>query len=152
VSGPWDDEPDKAQWVDPATGLDCLVVRNRMGALCGYVGVPPGHPWHGLDYSGVHAQVHGGLTYSAACTGDEEAGVCHVPEPGRPEDVWWLGFDCCHGMDLMPYMVALEAEHDELRGIGSFPGMCYKTFAYVQGEIAQLAQQAAAGSCGEAPA
>lgn len=40
--GPWDGEPDKMQWTDPATGLDCLIVRNTLGALCGYVGVTPG--------------------------------------------------------------------------------------------------------------
>jgi hypothetical protein len=38
-------EPDKVQWRDQVTGLTCLIVRvNPGGALCGYVGVPPGHP------------------------------------------------------------------------------------------------------------
>lgn len=47
--GPWQDEPDKIQYVDEATGLPCLIVRNgkEIGALCGYVGVLPGHPLHG---------------------------------------------------------------------------------------------------------
>lgn len=49
--GPWQSEPDKAQWVDEATGLPCLAVRNSGGAWCGYVGVLPGHPLHGVDYS-----------------------------------------------------------------------------------------------------
>lgn len=49
--GAWQDEPDKAFWVDPETGLDCLVVRNPMGALCGYVGVKKDHPLHGVGYS-----------------------------------------------------------------------------------------------------
>lgn len=49
--GPWDDEPDKVQWVDEVAGLDCLIVRNRGGALCGYVGVPGGHPLFGVGYS-----------------------------------------------------------------------------------------------------
>ena len=39
--GEWTDEPDKLQWVDEATGFDCLIVRNSLGALCGYVGVSP---------------------------------------------------------------------------------------------------------------
>jgi hypothetical protein len=42
--GPWQEEPDKIQWLDDATGLPCLVVRNDWGTLCGYVGVGPGHP------------------------------------------------------------------------------------------------------------
>lgn len=47
--GPWQEEPDKIQYVDEATGLPCLIVRNgpTIGALCGYVGVLPGHPLHG---------------------------------------------------------------------------------------------------------
>jgi hypothetical protein len=48
--GAWDDEPDKKQWQDTATGLPCLIVRNGVGALCGYVGVPRWHPWHGRQY------------------------------------------------------------------------------------------------------
>lgn len=87
--GPWDDEPDKKQWQDGVTGLPCLIVRNRVGALCGYVGVPKSHPAHGMDY-GVSmydsegneramspaeqalydVQVHGGLTFSSSCAND----------------------------------------------------------------------------------
>lgn len=44
--GAWMQEPDKVQFEDPETGLPCLIVRNQMGALCGYVGVGPGHPLH----------------------------------------------------------------------------------------------------------
>lgn len=50
----WDNEPDRKHWIDADTGLDCLIVRNGLGgkgALCGYVGVPKGHPWYGKDYS-----------------------------------------------------------------------------------------------------
>lgn len=65
--GPWDTEPDKAQWVDAATGLDCLIVRNRMGTLCGYVGVPETHPWFKTSYNDVDVDVHGGLTFSDQC-------------------------------------------------------------------------------------
>src|SRR5690606_28176723 len=54
-SGPWDGEPDKAVWVDETTGLDCMIVRGPVGALCGYVGVKEGHPWHGRSYGGCMA-------------------------------------------------------------------------------------------------
>lgn len=50
--GPWANEPDKLNWIDPETGLDCMIVRNRAGNLCGYVGVPESHPWFGVGYSG----------------------------------------------------------------------------------------------------
>lgn len=56
--GPWQDEPDKRQWQDEATGLPCLIVRGPVGALCGYVGVPPDHPAYGLSYDGMPAKEH----------------------------------------------------------------------------------------------
>src|SRR5207244_1179897 len=77
--GQWDIEPDKIQWPDEATGLPCLIVRGPIGALCGYVGVPKGHPLHGIDYSQTIPgsqgnrpegllNVHGGVTFADHCT------------------------------------------------------------------------------------
>src|SRR5688572_33275852 len=72
-AGPWDDEPDKVQWEDETTGYPCLAVRNRLGAWCGYVGVPKGHPFFAKDYGHVsddwnnYSPAHGGLTYAAFC-------------------------------------------------------------------------------------
>ena len=154
--GEWHDEPDKIQWVDEATGLDCLIVRNAGGALCGYVGVPPEHPWHGVDYWGcpkgeereplgcehcpdAHVEVHGGLTYADACqeSDDPSRGICHVPEPGRPDDVWWFGFDCAHAGDVSPKWDAAE-RFDEFLGYSS-----YKWVGYVKQEVRNLARQIA---------
>lgn len=152
--GPWQDEPDKAQWIDLATGLDCLLVRNGDGALCGYVGLPPEHPWHGKGYSecltacgddycyehspGALAEVHGGLTFSAACasTEDESQHICHVPQPGRPHEVWWFGFDCAHHRDLSPACAKY----------GSWDRGTYRDVEYVIGECADLAWQLSAES------
>jgi hypothetical protein len=135
-TGPWNDEPDKAQWVDPDTDLDCLIVRNPGGALCGYVGVPPGHPWHGQDYDDVSVHVHGGLTFASRCQegAEDGPGVCHVPAPGRPADVWWLGFDCAHAWDKSPIMEAALPEGLKFDNV-------YRTFAYVQAEVTRLAAQ-----------
>jgi hypothetical protein len=88
-SGPWDAEPDRVFWRDPATGFPCLALRNRMGAWCGYVAVPPGHSAYGKDYDEVPVEVHGGLTYADFCQEDDrEHGVCHTPQPGEPDRVW----------------------------------------------------------------
>lgn len=148
--GPWDSEPDKAQWIDTATGYDCLVVRNRMGAWCGYVGVPPAHPAHGTRYDSANElaptaddgyryfDVHGGLTFSAFCderSDDDGPRICHVPEPGRPEQVWWLGFDCVHEGDLAPKYA------DE--GLGIRASDVYRTLDYVRAECSKLAAQLA---------
>lgn len=47
-------------------GLEWEVTSNRMGYRCGYVRIPAGHPWHGLDYDDVEPcpVVHGGLTFA----------------------------------------------------------------------------------------
>ena len=156
--GPWMTEPDKAVWVDSATGLDCMIHRNPVGALCGYVGVGPDHPWHGVHYNDIDVDVHGGLTFSAACTEEatEDDGICHVPEPGRPHDVWWLGFDCAHAMDRMPGMEFDERKMGEearatgneriarlfLEGPPSRLRGTYKDFRFVKEWVEDLAQQA----------
>lgn len=129
-------EPDKAHWIDPVTDLDCLIHRGPLGALCGYVGVPRTHPWHGRDYDKVDVVVHGGLTYANLCGEgeDEGRGICHVPEPGRDPEVWWFGFDCGHAMDIIPGMLFMESMGFEQRGI-------YRTFDYVKTEVERLAVQ-----------
>ena len=136
-AGPWEGEPDKAVWVDKATDLDCMIHRNRTGALCGYVGVGPDHSLHGKDYDKVGVDVHGGLTYANGCQeGDDPAiNVCHVPQPGRPDDVWWFGFDCAHFRDLVPGMAAMP----ELVGI--FNDAVYRDFVFVTAEVESLAKQ-----------
>ncbi len=127
--GPWQHECDKIQWVDDDTGLDCLLVRNQFGAWCGYVGVPENHPAFGkqygacllgcsedddcYDHSVEHiASVHGGVTFADFChegpPETEARRVCHVAFEGRPERVFWFGFDCAHWQDLHPYPKVMD--------------------------------------------
>lgn len=150
--GPWDDEPDKAQWKDEATGLPCLLVRNSSGGnLCGYVGVAEGHPLFGKSYDDVrlpnndgeddYPDVHGGLTFADRChphPDGEARGICHIPDEGEPDHVWWFGFDCAHSWDYSPAYSArpepcFRRTHDET----------YKCVAYVKNECRKLAQQLA---------
>jgi hypothetical protein len=136
--GPWQEEPDKAQWKDEATGLTCLIVRQpRLGHLCGYAGVPPGHPLHGKNYDDVDADVHGGLTFSRECDGDPEHGVCHVPEPGEPEHLWWFGFDAAHCFNLSPGIEPFNRE------AYLFRHSVYRDFAYMRSQCESLASQLA---------
>ena len=151
-SGQWDHEPDKIQWLDEATKLPCLALRNRMGSWCGYVGVPPGHPLYGQDYDAAYEiatkmncniDVHGGLTFADKCQEeDKEHGICHVVEPDEDDDIWWLGFDCAHGGDLVPSMRFLESK------MGFPPFLVdkqeyekYRDTEYVIGETTKLARQ-----------
>jgi hypothetical protein len=153
TAGPWDAEPDKIQWDDPATGLPCLIVRNRLGALCGYAGVLPGHPLHGLDEDRCpvacgeqycdhrpHARLaaHGGINFASACQqGAEESVVCHVPAPGQPADAWWFGFDTAHACDRVPGMSYLAGSISEQTDV-------YRDLVYVQVQVTALAAQLAA--------
>lgn len=144
--GPWVDEPDKAQWVDAATGLPCLAKRNpRQGFWCGYVGVHRGHPWYGLGYNDVDVEVHGGLTYADAYDDDVERPIeeriCHIPAPGEPDDVWWFGFDCGHAFDLCPAMEARYREEMERAWLPGGLQTRYCDLSYVQQECAELAKQ-----------
>ena len=43
---------------------------------------------------------HGGITYADSCS----ERICH---PGD-EPLWWFGFDCAHGGDVLPGMLALH--------------------------------------------
>ncbi len=143
VPGPWQDEPNKVQWVDAATQLPCLIVRGPLGALCGYAGVAPGHPLHGVDYSAaeVDLQVHGGITFADRCqpTTDHSKGICHIPEPGTSDDVWWFGFDCAHYWDVVPGMIDLRLG----LGLPELERGEYRDVSYVAMQVRMLASQLA---------
>lgn len=143
--GPWDHEPDKVQWIDPVTNLDCLAVRNPMGVWCGYVGVPSEHPSYGRPYDDLNnlgLNVHGGLTFSGGCMEDapEGWGVCHVPFAGRSDDIWWLGFDCGHAFDLLPGMADILGRIERPTP-PRWARETYRNLTYVKAECADLARQ-----------
>ena len=200
--GPWDNEPDKIQWVDETTGLDCLMVRNWWGSWCGYVGVPEGHPLYevgtydespaliarrdarlkepaDVEHAGLSLllailggevapspgealSVHGGVTFTGFCHEPTEEEwienktnltlhdwreqemarrICHVPEPGRPTKVWWIGFDCGHSGDLQPSMAASMRKVLGRPSVLERDGSTYRTVEYVEGQVARLAKQ-----------
>jgi hypothetical protein len=142
ADGPWKGEPDKIVWVDGATDLDCMMLRNHHGAWCGYVGVPPGHRFHGRDYGDVEVEVHGGLTFSDGCAPgptEASAAICHDGTPG----VWWLGFDCGHWRDRIPGLEArLAYIGHPLPDDPTFP-TTYRRLNWVTREVEHLAAQLA---------
>jgi hypothetical protein len=137
--GPWLDEPDRLEFRSAVGDLPCLITRQReLGHLCGYVAVPPGHPMHGKDLDAVdELVVHGGVTYANECAGE----VCHVPRPGEPDDVWWLGIDCAHG--FRDYSPGMGREVREIMQRAGYTEHSYKTVDYVRGELESLAAQLA---------
>lgn len=141
--GPWIDEPDRVEW--RTAGLPCLVRRGISGALCGYVAVPPEHPYHGKHYGEVDELLApGGVNYSALCNGDD---ICHVPEPGEPDNVFWFGFDCGHmGQDFVPAFARSNGVFGSLMPEGLRQRMFdveYRTFEFVRDATEFLAQQLA---------
>lgn len=177
--GEWQAEPDKRQWQDEKTKLPCLIVRGPSGALCGYVGVAPGHPLHGSAYGakttlpretlvrlltdrevlslysddldseeGISVEsilpAHGGITFAEACVhGAESSGICHVPAPGEPDNVWWFGFDCAHAGDFTPGTNhRLPADLRDHIGAPTGWGRTiqYRNVGYVEAECRTLAE------------
>jgi len=148
INGPWMTEPDDEYWTDEATGLPCLILRGPVGALNGYVGVPPGHPWHGLscfgEDSAVRVRVHGDLTYA-------DQGPPNWPSGSEPsaevDAAWWFGFDCAHYDDIAPFAFQHLTPEARERAISDPKwGQTYKTFAYVRAEVTDLAAQLAAAA------
>lgn len=145
--GPWKGEADKIGWIDEATGLRCIILRQRDGTLSGYVGVGISHPYFGFDPNAVPSDpailVHGGLTYAKMCESnlaDERISVCHATRLVRrgtqdvfadDEDVWWFGFDTDLLCDYAPKLHALSGG----------AGRVYRDQGYVYREIVRLAAQ-----------
>jgi len=117
---------DKGMWL----GYEYEVTSNGRGYRCGYVRIPPGHPWHGKGYDDIepYPEVHGGLTFARP---DVDCGK------GGDDNDWWLGFDCAHYMDAPD--PSLPGYRPDMPAYGSI-----KTTSYVAGQCRSLAKQAAA--------
>jgi hypothetical protein len=110
--------------------LWCAVLRGPIGALCGYVLLPVGHPWWGLTYN---QEVPGAQELDGEMPAEQamdDYGVIPIfalgdPEGGRWRRLgyqaqvhggltftgplliegapwgWWLGWDCAHAGDAL---------------------------------------------------
>jgi hypothetical protein len=157
MNRPWFAEDNKVDF--DAEGFKCCLRRGPMGSWCGYVGVPSTHPWFGKGYSDevkptadmlgprdaddhgpidvlcmalsgkdpaeslpitLCVRVHGGLTYA----------YNHDPY-GKPDGLWWFGFDCAHSGDLVPALYERYPHHTDV----------YRDQSYVVAECQSLAAQ-----------
>lgn len=133
---PWKNEPDHLEF--KYRKYPCIIQRAYLtGALCGYAGISPSHPFHKKKYHEIENEidVHGALTYAEECQGN----ICHKQAENDDDHIWWLGFDCGHGGDISP---KIDDQFDS-------PGILkerlkyasYKTVAYVKAEIKKMVDQ-----------
>lgn len=121
VTSPWQWEPvhDEGQH----RGISWSLERKpEMLHWCGYVHIPPGHPWHGKSDAEAplwDVSVHGGITWAAL----DDDGI-H----------WKVGFDCAHAFDLIPGVPGMDRP-----GLGC----TYRDIDYARTEALRLAEQAA---------
>jgi len=117
-------------------GLRCVLLRGPALQWNGYVGIPVGHPLHGIAYDQEKGwlkpvrdlEVHGGITYA-----DD-----HVPG-FQPDGLWYFGFDCSHYRDFYPI------------NLFSYPkNAVYRSLAFAENELRKLASQLAKYSQGGA--
>lgn len=159
--GPWDAEKDVENF-KTAAGLDASIIRvSHSGALCGYVGVPASHPWHGKEYGDSVAPSVEQLSapvevekvsvislFVSAASGDDPAEGARIDclmrvhggltysgagraGYGENPDLWYFGFDCAHYGDHCPAMDSLFMDGE------------YRDVEYVRSEIETLASQLA---------
>ena len=161
--GPWQDEEDAVHWTDDATGYACMVLRGPVGSLCGHVGVPAEHRFHGASYNTVIPETDatraalerpignmGPMTiFTASLAGegsirldvlfDVHGSLTYSGKrlDGVEDDRHWFGFDCGHSGDLSPQLSAT------MRGLGMDRdrGDEYRTMDYVRAECTKLATQ-----------
>lgn len=124
------DSPDHVLSKGEHAGYEFVTVHNGMGYRCGYVRVPKGHPWHGLDEMEVEAEVHGGLTFGRA---DKPC------SKGGADDAYWFGFDCAHGGDAPDPELPVDAPPSPILGRYGV----VRTQDYVESECRSLCEQAA---------
>ena len=64
-------------------GVEWFLYKHSMGHINGYVKLPEGHKWLGLDYDDIPVEVHGGLTFGGSGSS-------------------FIGFDTAHAHDYWP--------------------------------------------------
>ena len=156
-------------WTTEA-GLRAVIVMTEMGHHCGYVGVPPGHPLHGVGYSQPcdalspmpDSEPLGkrGVLAVFCAAGDPER--ARSPEmvfdvhgsitysggspdyPAQSDNLWWFGYDCAHAGDSpSPEAQAKKREmHPDHRFLWERTGE-FRDIDYCVTECESLARQIA---------
>lgn len=138
----------------------CSIWKNDSGTLCGYLGVPPSHPWYRQDQGWFGAlgeiDVHGGITLachekSARRPSDEyRAAMLKAPIGGPYPKLEWVdspykddaSWPHDTGQDV--WWIGFDCDHlHDYNPASPRPGTVYRDEAYVRRELEGLARQAA---------
>jgi hypothetical protein len=110
--GPWMNEPDELAF--KYKGYPCLIQRQGMGHLCGYVDIHLFHPFYTHHLETLDLYVHGGISYDRK-----------INEYRR------IGFDTAHYDDYLPNSATTFNSESST----------YKTIDYVKKGLMQLVDQ-----------
>lgn len=147
--GAWVSEPDLViYYIDE---YPCVIMRNDMGSLCGYVGVDPENPIvKDKHYDEFDIEVHGGVTFghTASMTNFESG---QLDAHGDDEKIYtFIGFDCAHYRDLTPALnltrkMFSSEMSDKYKKLMPHTFLAnddsYRTIAYVENEILSMVNQ-----------
>lgn len=151
-------------WTTKA-GLRAVVLMTSMGHRCGYVGVPVGHPLHGIEYSQPTEALappaddepvgkRGAISILIAATDPDRlqspeivfnvhGGLTysnnHADYPAQSGGLWWFGYDCAHHGDARSddYIASIPEEKRWLYQDGGE----HRALAYCEAECESLAEQ-----------
>ena len=159
-------------WTTSA-GFRAVVLMTSMGHRCGYVGLPAGHPLHGIDYSDpcpalkppADDELVGKRSPLALICAAGDASRMQSPEmvfnvhggityaggkeayPAPSDGLWWFGYDCAHAGDgkSPEYLAEQRRKYpDEPFMWSDYEGDEYRDLDYCVAECESLASQIAA--------
>jgi hypothetical protein len=148
----------------------CSIWKTDMGTLCGYLGVPPSHPWYRQDqgFSTIlgRIDVHGGITLAchekaSRVPSQEYRGAMKKLPSGEWEKLpplEWVdnpnkdGASWPHDTGQDVWWIGFDCAHlHDLVPAHPSPGDIYRDEHYVRNELEGLARQAADAMRGMSP-
>lgn len=144
--GEWMDEPDHE--IGEYKGFTYCLDRKVLGFWCGYVYVPNSYP---LDEEKKESlDVHGGITYDEQDIPLTPWGDSNYEEITKKTSAFqnghWIGFDCGHYMDKMPYLenpyptesirlMTLKGSYESYKNISFVRQECFNLIDQIEKEI-----------------
>lgn len=159
--GEWVHEPDFyfSGSTNEALYPKAIIRHPSLYHYCGYLLLPLGHPFHGINYNDIDIHCHGDLTYSGYILNpitvtsllpfNVSVRLKKLLEPYS--DYWAIGFDAAHFRDLSPGLIMID-KRMSTTGMNQnllLDGKTYKNFNYMLAQINEIEIQISNLSRGE---